>query len=254
MSDTFTTDRLAELRGESVYDSMGEKIGRVEEIFHDNDTGQPEWLGIGTGFLGTKRVLVPVHGATATSDGVTVAYAKDLVKDSPDIDGDEISPETEQRLHAHYGLSPHGIEGDSSWRDRGNDVGRQSGLEDADEQSTTRSEEELRVGKRSVDAGSVRLRKWVETEPVQANISLTRETVHVNREPIDEVVTGAEIGEQTIDVPLRDEEAVVDKQVVARERISLDKDAEERTETVSDAVRRERVEIEGADDAGDRDR
>jgi uncharacterized protein (TIGR02271 family) len=118
----------------------------------------------------------------------------------------------------------------------------------------TRSEEELRVGKRPVDAGSVRLRKWVETEPVQASINLTRETVRVDREPIDEVVTGAEIGEQTIEVLLRDEEAVVDKQVVARERISLDKDAEERSETVSDEVRRERVEIDGADDAAGRDR
>jgi uncharacterized protein (TIGR02271 family) len=254
MSDTFTTDRLAEMRGETVYDSMGEKIGRVEEIFYDNDTGQPEWLGIGTGFLGTKRVLVPVHGATATSDGVTVAYAKDLVKDSPDVDGDEISADTEQSLHAHYGLSPHGIRRDASQRERGSDIDRQTGLENPGERSTTRSEEELRVGKRSVDAGSVRLRKWVETEPVEANISLTRETVHVNREPIDEVVTGAEIGEQTIDVPLRDEEAVVDKQVVARERISLDKDAEERTETVSDDVRRERVEIDDADDAAGRDR
>jgi hypothetical protein len=49
-------------------------------------------------------VLVPVHGATATSDGVTVGYARDLVEDSPDIDGDEISADTEQRLHAHYGV------------------------------------------------------------------------------------------------------------------------------------------------------
>jgi uncharacterized protein (TIGR02271 family) len=199
-------------------------------------------------------VLVPVHGATATSDGVTVGYARDLVEDSPDIDGDEISADTEQRLHAHYGVGPHGVRRDSTQGERGYDIDRQTGVENADERSMTRSEEELRVGKRPVDAGSVRLRKWVETEPVQASINLTRETVRVDREPIDEVVTGAEIGEQTIEVLLRDEEAVVDKQVVARERISLDKDAEERSETVSDEVRRERVEIDGADDAAGRDR
>ena len=76
MPDTFTTDRLAEMRGETVYDTAGEKVGHVEEIFYDDESGQPEWLGIGSGFFGTKRVLVPVLGATATSDGVTVAYDK----------------------------------------------------------------------------------------------------------------------------------------------------------------------------------
>jgi uncharacterized protein (TIGR02271 family) len=253
--NSVTTDRLAEMQGSTVYDSAGEKIGKVEEIFYDNDTREPEWIGVGTGIFGTKRVLVPVQGATATSDGVTVAYAKDLVKDSPDIDGDEISAETEDELHRYYGLRSH----DAAARpaqtyDRDAGVDRQTGLENVDEQAVTRSEEELRVGKRSVDGGSVRLRKWVETEPVQANINLSRETVHVNREPVDQVVSGAEIGEQTIEVPLRDEEAVVDKQVVAKERVSLDKDVEERTETISDEVRKERVEVEGADDPTSRDR
>jgi uncharacterized protein (TIGR02271 family) len=250
MQNEVTTDHLAGMRGETVYDSAGEKIGKVEEIFYDNETGQPEWLGIGTGLFGTKRVLVPVQGATSTDDGVTVAYAKDIVKDSPDIDGDEISAQTEDELDRYYSLRSYaagGQQADAAY-DRGADIDRQTGLENVDEQAVTRSEEELRVGKRSVEAGSVRLRKWVETEPVQANINLSRETVHVNREPVNEVVTGAEIGEQTIEVPLRDEEVVVDKQVVAKERISLDRDVEERTETVSDELRKERVDVDGADE------
>jgi uncharacterized protein (TIGR02271 family) len=239
-----------------VYSQDGDKIGSVQEIYYDEDTRQPEWIGIGTGFFGTKRVLVPVQGSTVTDDGVTVAYDKELVKDSPDVDGDVIEYGTEQSLHSHYGTS-HADGYASSGAQAGTTAGgtdRQTGLQNVDEQSLTRSEEELRVGKRSVDAGTVRLRKWVETEPVQADVALRRETVHVNREPVDQVVTGAEIGERTIEVPLTDEEAVVDKQVVAKERISLDKDVEERTETVSDDVRRERVEVEGDDQLASRDR
>jgi uncharacterized protein (TIGR02271 family) len=252
MQDRFTMERASQMRGETVYDSSGEKIGKVDEIFYDDDTNTPEWIGVGTGFFGNKRLLVPVQGASATDDGLTVAYDKARIKESPDISGDEVDEQTEAQLYSHYGLQASERRSDSMLPDGGVDAGtvdrdRQTGLPNADEQSLTRSEEELRVGKRSVDAGAVRLRKWVETEPVQADVALQRETVHVNREPVDQVVTGAEIGERTIEVPLTDEEAVVDKQVVAKERISLDKDVEERTETISDDVRKERVEVEGAD-------
>ena len=90
MQDSMTLDRLSELRGTSVYASDGE-IGTVEEIFYDEQTNQPEWIGVGTGFFGTKRVIVPVEGADFSGDQVRVSYSKDQVKDSPDIDSDEIS-------------------------------------------------------------------------------------------------------------------------------------------------------------------
>ena len=57
----------------AVYDDAGEKIGSVEEIFYDPATSRPEWVGIGTGLFGTKRVLVPVEGARVTEDGLMVA-------------------------------------------------------------------------------------------------------------------------------------------------------------------------------------
>src|ERR1700712_3191270 len=98
MQNEITTDRLAEMRGETVHDSAGEKIGKVEEIFYDHETGQPEWLGIGTGTFSSKRVLVPVQGASTTEDGVSVAYDKEMVKDAPDVSGDEIGEDTEREL------------------------------------------------------------------------------------------------------------------------------------------------------------
>src|SRR3712207_4495576 len=97
-------EQLTQMRGQPVYDSSGDRIGSVEEIFVDGETRQPEWLGIGTGFLGTKRVLVPVEGAAAQGEGLTVAYSKEQVKDSPDIDADEISQGTEEALYSYYGL------------------------------------------------------------------------------------------------------------------------------------------------------
>jgi uncharacterized protein (TIGR02271 family) len=230
MPDKMTMERINESRGAPVYDQDGEKIGAVEEIFYDRQTNQPEWVGIGTGFFGTKRVLVPLESAELSQDGLRVPYTKDHVKDSPDIDSDEIGEQTERELYEYYRLSaPTGA--------RGRDTTRGS-------DEVTRSEEELKVGKRAVDAGSVRLHKWVETEPVDVDVELERETARVTRERIDEPVD-AELGEDEIEVPLKAEEAVAQKQVVAKERVGVEKDVETERTTVTDELRKERVEVEG---------
>jgi uncharacterized protein (TIGR02271 family) len=258
MTDTTVTmDELMSGRGRPVYSTDGEKIGSIEEIFVDGDTNDPEWIGLGTGFFGMKRVLVPVQGAAMREDGVLVPYTKDHVKDTPDIDSDEISQETEASLYAHYGLdyseqrSATGLpEGRKA---EGFDTGLGAGAVPPDSPgdradgspSVTRSEEELAVGKRETEAGRVRLHKWVETEPAQMDVELKRETARVTREPVDEPVDDAEIGEEEIEVPLRAEEAVAEKRTVAKERIGIEKDVETEHETVSDELRKERVEVEG---------
>ena len=218
--------RLDEMRGAPVYDNAGEKIGKVEEIFYDQQTRIPEWIGIGTGFFGTKRVLVPVSGAQVTDDGLMVPYSKDQVKDSPDIDEEEISPQCEADLEAYYYGG----------------TGRASGEK---QETVTRSEEELEVGKRPVEAGTARLRKWVEKEPVALDVELQREVARVTREPIDEAVGDHEFTEEEVEVPLHAEKPVVQKQAVAKERVGLEKDVQTETETVEDELRKERVEVEG---------
>jgi uncharacterized protein (TIGR02271 family) len=228
--------RLDEMRGASIYDNRGERIGTVEEIFYDQQTRQPEWIGIGTGFFGTKRVLVPVLGARVTDDGLTVAYAKDQVKDSPDIDEDEISQQQEADLAAYYGVNY------SQRSEPELAAGRPRGGEQA---SVTRSEEELEVGKRSVETGTARLRKWVETEPVDLDVELEREVARVTRERIDQPVGDHDFSEEEIEMPLHREKAVVQKQAVAKERVRLEKDVQTDTERVEDEVRKERVEVEG---------
>src|SRR5215210_5783544 len=184
MQDTITLDNLSELRGAPVYDSAGERIGEVEELFYDEQTNQPEWIGIGTGFFGTKRVLVPVQGASPSEDGVSVPYSKDQVKGSPDIDADEISQETERELYSYYGLQYSEQESDTVLAEGGPSLGVSSGVETREGDSITRSEEELRVGKQETQAGRARLRKRVETEPVAMDVELQRETARVVREPV----------------------------------------------------------------------
>jgi uncharacterized protein (TIGR02271 family) len=221
-------DQLQELEGAPVYDEMGDQIGKVDEVFVDVQSQEPEWIGLGTGFFGTKRVLVPVEGAQLQGEGVSVPYAKEHVKGAPDIDDDQVSPETERDLYAYYGLAG----GDSS------------GGGDGD-QAVTRHEEELAVGKQQVEAGRARLHKWVETEPVEMDVELKQETARVTREQVDQPVADAELGEQAIEVPLSGERPVVQKQTVAKERVGIQKEVSTDRQTVEDEVRKERVEVEG---------
>lgn len=239
-----TMEQLRDAQGDPVYSSDGEKIGQVEEIFLDIDTQKPEWIGVGTGFLRMKRVLVPIHGATRVEDGFSVPYTKDQIQGSPDVDDDDISQETERELYSYYGLSYSESRSDTGLPEGGPRTGRGPAVDTDDEATLIRSEEELRVGKRQTQAGGVRLRKWVETEPVQEDVELRQERAYVEREPINQQVSDAEIGEEEIEVPLSQEEAVVEKQTVAKERIKVGKEVETRTETVGDELRKERVEVD----------
>ena len=109
-------------------------------------------------------------------------------------------------------------------------------------------EEELEVGKRTVERGGVRVRRYVVERPVEAEVRLRDETIDVERRP----ATGAEpVGEgafkeQTFDVRERDEEAVVAKTPRVKEEVVVRKDVQEKTATVRDKVRRAEVEVEGA--------
>ena len=109
MQARLTRDQLAAMRdgAVSVYDRAGDEIGGIASVLYDKATEDPEWVGVSTGFLGTKTVLVPLAGASLETDGLHVPYTKDQVRDAPDIriEGGEISEADEQALYQYYGLS-----------------------------------------------------------------------------------------------------------------------------------------------------
>lgn len=244
----YTIDRFQEIQGSEVYSSDEQKIGKVEELFTDIDTGRPEWIGVGTGTFRTKRVLVPVQGAMWTGDAVRVPFTKDHVQGAPDIDADEIGQDTEDGLASHYGV------GYSESRS-------ETGLPEAPpatpatgEASVTRSEEELAVGTRRTEAGRVRLHKWVETVPVEETVQVRRDVAEVRREPVAADAASGTIGEQDVEVTLQEEQPVVEKRTVAKERVSIDTDTVTDAETITDTVAKERVDVEGDDVHGSEQR
>jgi uncharacterized protein (TIGR02271 family) len=243
---------LIRYKGQTVYDQQGEKIGKFEDIYADTQSGTPEWIGVNSGgLMGSKHVLVPLQGYSPREDGISVAYSKDRVNDAPEVKEDEIGEQREDEIYEYYGLRRAGLRQPTETFDPKKASQTQARQGD----SVTRSEEQMRVGKREVEGGRARLRKWVETEPVSQDVNLRREKAYVEREPINQPVSGAQLGEQEVDVSLRREEPVVQKETVAKERVSMRKGTEETTETVQDELRKERVEMEGdIEDRGGRPR
>ena len=102
-------------------------------------------------------------------------------------------------------------------------------------------EEELQVGKREVERGGVRIRSYVTEKPVEESVRLREETVHVERRPVDRPASEADLNtfeEGTVKVTTMAEEPVVAKTARVVEEVVVDKDVQERTETVGDTVRR----------------
>lgn len=273
-------DQLANVVGCDVYDSDGSKIGTVGQIYADDQTGDPEWVTVNTGLFGMNESFIPIANATFTGDRLTVPYDKDKVKDAPNVSSEgHLSPEEEDRLYRHYGMS-YGTTGDLAGSgyeasgmagtqaetaagvgtagvagaaagdtgaayDRPADTGR-AGADDA----MTLSEEQVNVGTRTTEAGRVRLRKYVVTENVTQTVPVRKEKAVLEREPItdanvDAATSGPDISEAEHEVTLREEVPVVEKTAQPVERVRLGTEAVTGEETVSEEVRKERLDVEG---------
>ena len=96
-------DRMLAFRGNDLTDRDGDKIGRIEEIYLDPGTGEPEWALVHTGLLGSKRSFVPLTDATEADGQLRVPLAKDTVKDAPGVEPNgQLSEGEEAELIAHY--------------------------------------------------------------------------------------------------------------------------------------------------------
>jgi uncharacterized protein (TIGR02271 family) len=257
----------------------GEKIGTVGQVYLDEQTGTPEWVTAKTGLFGMSESFVPLKEADVVGEEIRVPYDKDQVKDAPRMDNpeDRLSEDEEARLYQYYGL-PYSMDDSATglpsgtgttgaagtrrdYRDDTMDTGRYR--DDTDRAGTarrdttrpmtddamTRSEERLHVGKEQRETGRARLRKYVTTENVTQTVPVSREEVRVEREPItdanrDAAMEGQDITESEHEVTLHAEKPVVDKETVPVERVRLDKDTVTDEASVSDEVRKEKIELD----------
>lgn len=124
-----------------------------------------------------------------------------------------------------------------------------SGATSADSGESLKSiEEELKIGKRTVERGRVRVHRTVSERPVQEEVTLHEEKALIDRRTVDRPATPEEVAAafQDRDIEIREttEEAVVSKSARVVEEVTVGKQASDRTEVVHDTVRSTRIEVD----------
>ena len=253
-----TTFDVNAILSSTAYGSDGDKIGKVEQVFLDDNSGEPTFLTVNTGLFGAKENFVPVKGARQDGDRVVLPYTKDVIKDAPKVDADQhLSPAEEEELYRYYELNYNddrtagtdrdrttaaagtaGVAGtaaadrdvvdrdvaDRDVADRDRDAVDQDRRDVAatagDEASVVRHEERLNVGTQEREAGHARLRKYVVTDHETVDVPVEREEVTVERTPIND--TNARVDNGTIGEEEVDVTLHEERPVVQKEAVAVE--------------------------------
>lgn len=275
--------QIRDLFNATAYDSNGDKLGDIKEVFVNDSTGQPDFIEVSHGLFGLSSSLVPLRGHRVEGEDLRLAFPKELIKDAPEFNQDSHLSDTElEKLYAHYSLQDvedvetyeadapaQGVDGR---RDTGlgaaetgagvagagvaaeanadrRDAAATAGAADATENSgLVRSEERLNVDKERVQTGEARLRKYVVHDTETVEVPVEREVVSVERTPIDGAEAADFDGKLANDeetITISEERVNVTKETVPVEKVELKKETVRDTETVTEDVAREEFDIDG---------
>jgi uncharacterized protein (TIGR02271 family) len=263
-----TTPNIDNLVGHTAVDRNGDKIGKIGQVYLDDQTDQPVWVTVSTGLFGSHESFAPLSGASHVGDDVQLGVEKGQVKDAPNIDADgQLSEAETGALYEYYAgyLGAGGGRTEAAVTDRRDEaagvgttgaVGHDTSGPNTDD-AMTRSEERLHVGTENVETGRARLRKYVVTENVSRTVPVSHEEVRVEREPITDANVGAaldgpELSEEEHEVTLHAERPVVDKETVPVERVRLGTETVTEQQQVDEQVRHEEIETDGVEARSDR--
>jgi len=257
------TQDLNDIMGRNAVDVNGDKVGKIGQIYLDDQSGQPQWVTVSTGLFGTKESFAPLQGSHLSGDDLQLAVTKQQIKDAPSVDADGHLEESEnEALYAHYsgyadyatsGTQTHdtvdtGTTGNADYvATEGHDVSGPN-----TDNAMTRSEERLHVGTEKVETGRARLRKYVVTENVTQTVPVSHEEVRIEREPITDAnrgdaLSGADITEEEHEVALHAERPIVSKETVPVERVKIGTETVTDEQTVSEEVRKEQIDTTGTE-------
>ncbi len=254
---------LSNLFDYAIVDQSNESIGTLHSMWNNAQSGALEFLGVKTGWLFGSNHVVPADKAQIdeTARTIQVPYLLAKIKDAPTVEADSmVSDEQEAEIYRYYGgqsvtnttstktaaTTAAGLTTGAMAANTATAKGAVRAGKSGDDIEVALSEEQVKVGKRTVDAGSVRLRKVVRTEIVNQPVEVRHEDFVVERVSADQVHTGtatSDFKEETIDMPLTREEVVVSKEAHVTGAVRLHKTEGVETQTVSETVRKEDVEV-----------
>lgn len=109
---------IRSLQNAHIVDRDGDKVGKVSQLYLTDDSREPSWVTVNTGFFGTKESFIPLAEARLDGDTLQVPYDKATIKGAPHVPDDgNISREDEEELYRYYNVEdPHTSTGDADAR------------------------------------------------------------------------------------------------------------------------------------------
>lgn len=253
-----------QLVGAQVTDSDGLGVGKVEQVFRNDADGTPSWARIRS----AKGLhFVPLTGCKMMSGGsLSVPFDSRKIMSEPTVKVDRhMSVEQEEQLRAYFGIRvpaqpsrptrrqtiPPGQIPATRPRPDQIQVTGQTEAEAATEW-LTRSEEQLVVDTETHVSGRVKLRKFVDSEPVQQTVHVFHEEYDVERIPVDDDQVVGEMAASEQEIFLHESRTNVSKRTIQVERVRLTVRKVEEDKTISGEVRKERIEIDESSGRPDR--
>jgi hypothetical protein len=154
-------------RGRTVRDENGEELGRLTELYLDNETSRPAWAGVKRGRLRGTETIVPLAGVEEVDGDLRIPHHRRVFDEAPDVDPDvQLTADEESVLGDHWGR------------------GWAPPSEGETDTAMTRSEEEVSFGKRTTrKAERVRLKKVLVEDEVEQTVPVRREVIQLETDP-----------------------------------------------------------------------
>lgn len=259
-------DGQPDIRGWDVKDANDKKIGEVDELIFDEQSRKVRYIVLDLEGnvldLDAHDVLVPIGIAQLHDKGDDVilpGVTADQLRSLPEYDKESITGDLENKIRTIFGgiggaaLASGTGDNDFYNHEHFNDdnlYGRR-GKESDQTETIPVIEEELQVGKREVEKGGLRLRTRIVENEVEKNINLRKEKVHVERTPVDRPANAGDLKEEQIEITERAEVPVVAKEARVVEEISLNKEVNEKEESIQGTVRHTEVDVDKLTDDDD---
>jgi len=274
---------IQDLLNATAFDAQGEKLGKINNLFVDDKTGQPTFIEVNHGLFGMSSSLVPLRGHRLNGDELKLAFDKDLIKDAPDIDFEnQLTAADQETIYEHYHLTDvQDVETYVTDRPAADDsnlagfagaagagaagAGAAAGTTekdviDRDEREVREpvagqsndiilEKEKLNVGTERVASGEARLRKYQVEETETVEVPVTREEVRIERTPISPEEAKNYVGSDATEatVTLHEDKVNLTKESVPVERVSLGTEQIQETRTVTDTVKHDEIDTKGVD-------
>ncbi len=236
--------------GRQVLDSEGNQLGRIRDIYEDEETGQASWASVQGGILGTSTYYIPLNDAHLDDADVRVNYDYDMIRAAPKMHGDEFGKDMASELSNYYHHPQSETVANNTVTDN---LDIDDDVVDEDNVVTDKSvdlhKEQLDIDTEARPYAKARLHKYTVTRNETITVPIVEEHAKLvfDDSPSARTDVTPDFGDRDVEIVLNREEPVVTKQVVRAGTARVQIEQTQREVPITAEIREEKVDLVDAD-------